>query len=57
MHNAEKEPVYPADERIDHVFCKAEGLKVSDWLVDMQRFGDNSLWPSDHWLIMATLEL
>lgn len=26
-------------------------------LIAQHEFGDNSLWPSDHWRIMATLEL
>ena len=57
VHNAAQEPIYPAQKRIDHIFTHAEGLTVSDWLVDMQRFGDKNLWPSDHRLIMATLTL
>jgi hypothetical protein len=47
----------PAEDRIDHVFASGDKLSVSDWLVDMQRFGPQGLFPSDHRLIMATLEL
>jgi len=57
VHNAEVEPVYPASERIDHVFVVDDKAEVSDWLVDMQRFGAEDLFPSDHRLIMSTLKL
>ena len=56
-HNADKTPEYPSTQRIDHIFAAGKNLKVQRWLVDLQRFGDESRHPSDHRLMMATLTL
>ncbi len=52
---------YDPSERIDHIFFSKGGLAtggtfdVPKWTVDMQRYGSKSLYPSDHFAIVAEL--
>ncbi len=49
-------PDYPAENRIDHIFVGGQGQwTVSEWTVDMTRYGPKNRYPSDHWPIVAEM--
>jgi endonuclease/exonuclease/phosphatase family metal-dependent hydrolase len=57
--NQSPEPPYDIDDRIDHIFLAGEGVSwtVSDWLADLTIYGPNQRYPSDHFPVVADVEL
>lgn len=56
-YNATRRPDYDTTIRIDHVFVAGADWTVPEWVVDLWRYGDNTLAVSDHWAITADLSL
>jgi endonuclease/exonuclease/phosphatase family metal-dependent hydrolase len=56
VHSQGDETPYAAQSRIDHIFFRGESTSVAHWLVDLRKFGEPPLYPSDHRLMMATFE-
>jgi endonuclease/exonuclease/phosphatase family metal-dependent hydrolase len=52
-------PAYDIDSRIDHIFVAGEGIEwsVVDWLADLTVYGPNQRYPSDHFPVVAELQL
>ena len=48
-------PDWP-DHRIDHIFVSNNNTRVTQWIENQERFGDDMVWPSDHFLIVADME-
>lgn len=57
--NQVPEPAYDIDDRIDHIFLAGDGVTwtVTDWLADLTIYGPNDRYPSDHFPIVADIEL
>ncbi len=51
-------PSYDLDRRIDHIFVAGDGVAfdVSEWIVDLTRYGPRLTYPSDHFAMVATLQ-
>jgi endonuclease/exonuclease/phosphatase family metal-dependent hydrolase len=52
-------PAYDVSGRIDHIFVGGAGAtwSVVDWLADLTVYGPNGRYPSDHFPVVAELEL
>lgn len=46
--NVDPPPTFDPSQRIDHVFVAGGTFDVSDWVVDMWRYGEPQQAPSDH---------
>jgi endonuclease/exonuclease/phosphatase family metal-dependent hydrolase len=60
--NLEPVPDYELDGRIDYIFLDQERVtdgrwSVSDWKVDMQAYGEELEFPSDHFAMSSTVQL
>ncbi|MBI2061262.1 MAG: endonuclease/exonuclease/phosphatase family protein [Nitrospirae bacterium] len=49
-------PAYDVPGRIDHIFLAGANWRCKDWTVDLNAYGPNQRFPSDHFPIAATLE-
>lgn len=55
--NQDPLPAYDPDSRIDHIFIAGQAeWRVPSWWVDLWVYGDDDLYPSDHFPIVAELE-
>jgi len=48
-------PAYDTTQRIDHIFVAGGTFQVSDWVVDLTRYGEKKRRPSDHWAMIAVM--
>ena len=54
--NLEPVPAYDASHRIDHIFVAGEaGWSSPRWVIDMNVYGSDDLYPSDHFAILAEI--
>jgi endonuclease/exonuclease/phosphatase family metal-dependent hydrolase len=59
VSNQTPQPAYDVDDRIDHIFLAGDGIEwtVTDWLADLTVYGDKRRYPSDHFPVVATVEM
>jgi len=51
-------PDYDTVDRIDHIFYAGDAnWHIPYWIVDMHVYGENDLYPSDHFAMIAQIEL
>ena len=57
-HNQLEEPAWDPIHRIDHIFVAGAGpWGVPWWVVDLNVYGPDGLYPSDHFAMVAEIEL
>ena len=54
--NKSPKPEYDMNGRIDHLFVAGGSWRCSRWVADLYAYGPKSLYPSDHFPIVATCE-
>lgn len=59
LSNQDVVPAFEVEERIDHIFVAGDGdvWQSPEWAVDLFVYGENDLFPSDHFAIAALLQL
>ncbi len=53
--NLDPVPAWEPTGRIDHIFAAGEIWRCDEWVVDLQAYGADSLFPSDHYPVFARL--
>lgn len=57
LSNTEPEPAWDPEYLLDHVLVGGGDWTVTEWIVDLYKYGPGPKFPSDHRAIMAVLEM
>lgn len=55
--NVDPVPEWKPENLIDHVLTGDGNWRVNEWIVDLYKYGPNTMFPSDHRAILAEVEL